>query len=137
MENISLVIMEKETDTGYLGKELGSYELKFDAEYVGRIFAHRENGELIAYMYITIPGEFQDWEFNAILDNYNPDLYEGKAISINEDDDSYNPSWIVKFNFLENDDKMEEKINEILGIHSMEINRVLQDIKGLESEYKE
>lgn len=136
MEDMALVIMEKEKETGFLGRELGSYSLKADMSYIEKVFAYNEDGKMIVNLYLTVPGEFEDWEFNAILDNYNLKLYDEKVISIDEDEDSYNPGWIVKFPFLENDDAMEEKINEILQIHSEEANRVLEEIKGLEDEYR-
>jgi hypothetical protein len=55
--------------------------------------------------------------------------------SIEEDEDSYNPTWLVSFKLIENDDAMEGRINEILKIHAEEIERVLITIKDLESEY--
>jgi hypothetical protein len=137
MEYTSLLIMEREKDTGFLGRELGSYEVKFDTNLVDRVFAEKEDDNLVVHMYITAPGEYKDWEYNAILDNYNLDLYEGKVMSIEENEDSYNPVWLVKFEFLEDDNSCEGKINEVLEIHDAELKRVLEEIKGLEEEYKE
>jgi len=137
MENMAVLIMEKDKDTGILSNEVGSYNLKYDINLIDRIFAVKQVESLVINMYITVQGDFKDWEFNAILDNYDAKLYEGKVISVDEDEEGYNPTWIVKFNFLENDNALEEKINEVLEIHSGEIERVLKEIKGLESEYKE
>lgn len=137
MENVSLVIMEKEKDTGYLGRELGSYEVKYGTEYVSSIYASREDESLYVSMYLTMPGEFEDWQYNAILDNYDSGLYEGRVLSVEEDEDSYNPGWVIKFLFLDNDDDMEKKINEILGIHVSEVERILPQLKDMESEYRD
>ncbi|NGX94425.1 MAG: hypothetical protein G4V63_04065 [Candidatus Afipia apatlaquensis] len=137
MENISLVIMEKEKDTGFLSRELGSYEVKYDTEYVSSIYASREDENLYVNMYLTVPGEFEDWKYNAILDNYDTGLYKDKALLAEEDEDSYNPGWVIKFLFLENDNEMEEKINELLGIHVSELERVLSQLKNIEDEYRD
>lgn len=137
MENIGVLIMEKNPETGYLNKELGSYTMQCDINLIDRIFAVREGAESIVYIYMTALGEFEDWEFNAILDNYDWGLYDGKVLSIEEDEESYNPAWLVKLPFVENDSAMEEKLNEVLKIHEGELKRVESILKELENEYKE
>jgi hypothetical protein len=137
MGDMSVIIMEKDRETGFLSKELGSYGIRTDMDMIDRVFAVPGDGKSIVNLYITVPGEFEDWEFNAILDNYNAELYEGKVESIEEDEDSYNPTWLVKFEFLENDDAMEARLNEILEIHDTEVKRVLEAIKGMEDDYRE
>lgn len=136
MDKMAVLIMEKDIQTGYLDKELGSYTIEYDVNLIERIFAVKEGEDRVVNMYMAVPGEFEDWEFNAILDNYNLELYEGKALSIEEDEESYNPAWLVKIKFEENDSVMEDKLNEILEVHSREIERVLEAIKGLEEEYR-
>lgn len=137
MENVSLVIMEKEKDSGFLGKELGSYKVKYDTEYISNIYASRDDGGLYVSMYLTLPGEFEDWQYNAILDNYNLGLYEGKTVSAEEDEESYNPGWIIKFLFIGDDTAMEKKLNELLEIHVSEVQRVQSELNNLEDEYRD
>lgn len=136
MGDISVVIMEKDCETGFLSRELGSYSIKYDIGLIERIFAVSRDVETIVNLYITVPGEFEDWEFNAILDTYDTEIYNGLVDSIEEDEDSYNPTWLLKFKFSANDDVVEDKLNRILEIHCSEMNRVLEDIKGMEDEYK-
>lgn len=137
MDKTAVLIMQKDINTGYLEKELGSYAVDYDMGFIERIFAVEEGDERIVYMHVTVPGEFEDWEFNAILDNYGLELYEGKVVSIEEDEESYNPSWLIKIKFEKDDSTMEKKLNEILAIHSEEIARLLKDLKEFESEYRE
>lgn len=137
MEKTSIVLMEKDPETGFLSKELGTYAMDFDLSLIDRAFVTNENGQSIVNLYVTVPGDFKDWEFNAILDNYDTGLYDGKALSIEEDEESYNPAWLIKFDFLEDDDALEKKLNELMKIHSDEIERVIKAIKNLEDEYKE
>lgn len=124
MEDMALVIMEKEAETDFLSRELGSYTLNGDIGFIERAFASVEDGKMTVYLYLTMPGEFDDREFNAILDGYNPELYHGIVSSISEDEDNYNPGWILKFPFIENDDDMERKLNKILQIHIGEVGRI-------------
>lgn len=135
MGDMSVLIMEKDKDTGYLSREIGSYKIEEGIELIERVFAVNDNGSSTIYLYVTVPGDFLDWEFNAILDVYNYELYDNLVDSIEEDEDSYNPTWLIKFKLIENDDAMEDKLNEILKIHAGEIKRVLEAIKNLESEY--
>ena len=125
MEDTSIVIMEKEKETGFLGKELGSYNIGDNIEYIDRVYASLDGDKMRIYLYLTIPGDFNDSEFNAILDNYDTTIYEGNIISIEEDEENYNPGWIVKMDFIEDINSMEKAINNILSLHKEEVNRVL------------
>jgi len=136
MEDLSVVIMEKDSETGFLSKELGSYNVVWDINMIDRIFVISENDKKAVNLFITIPGDFEDWEFNAILDNYNIEQYSEKVLTMEEDEDSYNPTWIIKFDFIEDGSRMEEKLNELLEMHDTEVKRVLNDIKSMEEDYK-
>lgn len=125
MEDTSIVIMEREKETGFLGKELGSYNIGNNIEYINRVYALLDGDKMVVYLYLTIPGDFNDSEFNAILDNYDTTIYEGNIISIEEDEENYNPGWIIKMDFIEDINSMEKAINNILSLHKEEGNRVL------------
>lgn len=137
MEEMSIVIMEKDPENGYLVKELGSYSIESDIDLIDKIFVIPEDGRRIVNIYLTLQGDYEDWEFNAILDNYDTSLYESGILSIEEDEDSYNPTWLVKFEFIEDHESMEEKLDEIMEIHLKESRRVLDTIKDMESEYNQ
>ena len=124
MEDTSIVIMERERETGFLGKELGSYNIGDNIEYIDRVYASLDGDKMRIYLYLTIPGDFNDSEFNAILDNYDTTIYEGNIISIEEDEENYNPGWIVKMDFIEDINSMEKAINNILSLHKEEVNRI-------------
>lgn len=137
MEEMALVIMEKDPETGYLSKELGTYSINYNIDMVSSIFVSLQDGKRVVNMSVTIPGEFEDWEYNAIMDNYNHELFENIVISIKEDEESYNPAWVMVFDFMDNDDAMEKKLNDILAVHSAEAERVIAAAKELESEYRD
>ncbi|KPU42282.1 hypothetical protein OXPF_40670 [Oxobacter pfennigii] len=136
MDKTAVVIMEKNKDTGFLEKELGSYSVNHDMNHIDKIYAMEEDGEIIVNLHLTVAGDFEDWEFNAILDNYALELYDNVAVSIEEDEEGYNPTWHLKFKFEANDSDVERKLNGIMDIHDRELKRVLEAIKDLESEYK-
>lgn len=136
MANDAILIMEKNSETGILEKEIGSYSLRHDIKYLNKAFVMEENGQKSVFLYLTVPGEFEDWEYNAILDSYDTEIFNEKVLSFEEDEDSYNPGWIAKISFIEDDDIIEGKLNEILELHFNETVKTLELIKGLESEYK-
>lgn len=135
MDEMAIVIMEKDPETGFLSKELGSYKINYNIDVIEKAFAAEESAGKIVNLYLTLPGDFKDWEFNAILDNYDTDLYKDIVLSVEENEESYNPGWIFKFIFQDADNVIEKKLNDILSIHNKEINRVLEIIPSLENEY--
>lgn len=52
-------------------------------------------------------------------------------------DDEYNPTWVLKFDYIEEHNKMEEKIQLACEIIQEEMNKVFENIKNKEEEYKE
>ena len=51
--------------------------------------------------------------------------------------DEYNPSWRIYFDFNEDHNEMEDKINDILDMIDEDIEKVMEDIKGKEEQYTE
>ena len=55
--------------------------------------------------------------------------------SIMEEEDCFNPTWSVTFDFIDNVEEMENKISEILNLHVKEINSVYEAIADKKDEY--
>lgn len=70
------------------------------------------------------------------LINYNYDSYGDNVIEIDEIDNDYNPVWEIVIDYDDNLSVVEERVAEILDIHSNELKRVYEEIKDKESEYK-
>ena len=109
MDETLIVIMEKNKETGFLEKELGSYAVSDELQvYLYNTYAESdESGSFTVFMKLTCPSEVEDWEYSAIFDYYDTETFSPFVSSIIEDDDNYNPTWIVSFDFSEDISVME------------------------------
>ena len=128
------VIMLKNKETGFLEKELGSLNINKNDEYIVNLFVLKEDDGEKLHLRISTDRDVEDWEYGAIFDNYNYDSYGDNVIEIDEID--YNPVWEIVIDYDDNLSVVEERVAEILEIHSNELKRVYEEIKDKESEYK-
>ena len=130
------VIMLKNKETGFLEKELGSLNINKNDEYIVNLFVLKEDDGEKLHLRISTDRDVEDWEYGAIFDNYNYDSYCDNVIEIDEIDNDYNPVWEIVIDYDDNLSVVEERVAEILDIHSNELKRVYEEIKDKESEYK-
>ncbi len=137
MDETLIVIMEKNMETGFLEKELGSYAVPDELQvYIYNTYAElQEDGTYVVYMKLTCPNEVEDWEYSAIYDYYDTETLSPFVSSITEDEDNYNPTWIISFDFSEDISVMEIKIAEILSAHKAELDSVFEAIADKKDEY--
>ncbi|MCL2593219.1 MAG: hypothetical protein FWD82_07615 [Defluviitaleaceae bacterium] len=135
MEDTFIVIMLKNSQTGFLETELGSYKVAENENLIHNIYVLENNSKKEVYMRLSVCRELLDWEFSAVFDYYDIDVFKDIAIKVIEDDEGYNPIWEVVFEFTENDDEMERIIENILKIHRTELDEVYEEIKSKESDY--
>ncbi|MGL4664578.1 MAG: DUF6762 family protein [Clostridium butyricum] len=133
MDFSSLVLMEKDKETGFIKKELGSFEVNEGALYVKKLFVLDDTVNL----YFDTNKNVEEWEYSAIYDLFNVEPFEEKGYEITEDLDEYNPTYIIRFKYIEDYEPMKEKINECISLILQEMNAVFEAIKGKESEYLE
>lgn len=132
MDFSSLVLMEKDNETGFLGKELGSYRIEDGGEFVKRLFVYKEEVTLI----FDTNKDVEEWEFSAIFDLFNGEAFKEAGYEIEENDDEYNPTWIIRFPYIEDDKIIRDKIKDICNLIDKSIKEVFENIKGKEEEYK-
>ena len=130
------VIMLKNKETGFLEKELGSLNINKNDEYIVNLFVLKEDDGEKLHLRISTDRDVEDWEYGAIFDNYNYDSYGDNVIEIDEIDNDYNPVWEIVIDYDDNLSVVEERVAEILDIHSNELKRVYEEIKYKDSEYK-
>ena len=130
------VIMLKNKETGFLEKELGSLNINKNDEYIVNLFVLKEDDGEKLHLRISTDRDVEDWEYGAIFDNYNYDSYGDNVIEIDEIDNDYKPVWEIVIDYDDNLSVVEERVAEILDIHSNELKRVYEEIKDKESEYK-
>lgn len=132
MDFSAVVLMEREKETNFLVKELGSYEVHDGAEYITKLYYDGEKVNL----YFDTNKEVEDWEFSAIYDLFDEDAFKGLVTSIEVYDEEFNPTWIVTFDFDENHNVFAKRLNDICSVIADAMEKVFKYIEGKEEEYK-
>jgi len=133
MDFSSLVLIEKDKETGFIKKELGSFEVNEGALFVKKLYVLDE----IVYMHFDTNKNVEEWEYSAIYDLFNGEAFTERGYEIEEDLDEYNPAYIIKFKYEDDYDLMKKKIQEVVPIIEKEMNLVFEAIQGKETEYQE
>jgi len=133
MDFSSLVLMEKDKETGFIKKELGSFQVNEGALFVKKLYVLDE----IVNMYFDTNKNVEEWEYSAVYDLFNSDVFTESGYEIEEDLEEYNPTYIIKFKYEDDYDVMKKKIQEAVAIIDSEMNLVFEAIKGKEAEYQE
>ncbi|WP_026888217.1 DUF6762 family protein [Clostridium beijerinckii] len=133
MDFSSLVLIEKDKETGFIKKELGSFEVNEGALFVKKLYVLDD----IVYMYFDTNKNVEEWEYSAIYDLFNNEVFTEKGYEIEEDLEEYNPTYIIKFKYVDDYDVIKGKIQEVVSIIDREMNAVFESIQGKESEYTE
>lgn len=132
MDFSSLVLMEKDKDTGMLTRELASYEVNEGAEYITKMYYYEEE----VYVFFDTKRDVEEWEYSAVYDLFNEEVFSEKGYDIEFNEDEYNPTWRIKFEYMDDYQSMKDKLNELCSLISDEMETVLENIKGKEDEYK-
>ena len=133
MDFSSLVLMEKDKETGFIKKELGSFEVNEGALFVKKLYVLDES----VYMHFDTKKNVEEWEYSAIYDLFNSNSFTESGYEIEEDLDEYNPAYIIKFKYEDDYDLMKKKIQEAVSTIEKEMNLVFEAIQGKETEYQE
>ena len=133
MDFSSLVLMEKDKETGFIKKELGSFEVNEGALFVKKLYVLDES----VYMHFDTNKNVEEWEYSAIYDLFNSNSFTENGYEIEEDLDEYNPAYIIKFKYEDDYDLMKKKIQEAVATIEKEMNLVFEAIQGKETEYAE
>lgn len=128
----SLVLMERDKDTKIFVKELGSYEVGEGSEYISKMYLE----EGIVNIFFDTKEDVEEWEYSAIYDLFNEDIFRKSGYNIEFADDEYNPTWAITFDFEDDYNVMKEKLNDICNLVEAEMKAVFENIKGKEEEYK-
>ncbi|WP_315121507.1 DUF6762 family protein [uncultured Clostridium sp.] len=129
MEFSSLILMKKENNI--FVKELGSYKVDEGAEYITQFFYDGENINL----YFDTKNDVEEWEYTAIYDCFNEEIFKEKGYYMEYIDDEYNPTWLIKFEYIEDIEEIENKLSEICHLIKNEMDRVFEEIKLKKDEY--
>ena len=131
MDFSAVVLMEREKETNFLVKELGSYEVHEGAEYITKLFYDGDKVNL----YFDTNKEVEDWEFTAIYDLFNEEAFKDVVTTIEPYDEEFNPTWIITFDYDSDHNIFQEKLNNICDLISSTLEKVFKDIEGKEDIY--
>lgn len=134
MEETVIVIMLKDGETGFLEKEMGSYTLSENSELIFNIYAEGV-AEQNVILRLSCDRELQDWEYDAVYDYYDMETVGALVDAIAEEEGHYDPVWVVRFPFLEEQEGMEQKLHDILTAHQKELLSVYEAIQDKRDEY--
>lgn len=128
----SLVLMEKDKDSNLFVRELGSYKVNDGAEYITKMYY---DGEKVN-VYFDTHKDVEEWEYTAIYDLFNTDVFNNEGYKIEEADDEYNPTWKITFQFIEDHDNMEKRLNHLCDLILNEVSQVFELIKDKKEIYE-
>lgn len=131
MDFSSLVLMEKDKETGFITKELGSFEVNEGALYVKKLFVLDNEVNL----YFDTNKDVEEWEYSAIYDLFNIKRFEEEGFIIEEELDEYNPTFILKFPYKEEHLEMKDVLDKAVELINEEMEKVFLAIEGKEEEY--
>lgn len=136
MDTYSVVIMRKDSNN-ILSEEVAVFDPKEKAVYIDSVFSTLKGGKDLVHLRISTDRDVEEWEFSAIFDYYDTDKIKGFSFveAVGEKDDSYNPMWEIEFFLPSNEDVLSECIDDILKVHSMELEEVYEEIKDKRDEY--
>ena len=132
MDFSSLILMERDKETGFITKEIGSYKVSEGAEYIKNFYV---KGDTV-HIQFDKNKDVEEWEYNAIYDVFNLELFENEGFSIEEVEDEYNPTFLVKFKYEDDYEYINEKLSLCIELIEEAMEKAFNDIKEKEEEYK-
>lgn len=131
MDFSSLILMERDIETGFVTKEVGSFQVSEGALYVKNFYV---KGDKI-YLVFDTNKDVEEWEYSAIYDMFNYELFEKEGFKIEDIEEEYNPTFLVKFGYVDDYDYIREKLEKCIDIIVESMNKVFTDIEGKKEEY--
>lgn len=132
MDFSSLVLMEKDKETNLIVRELGSYEISEGAEYIRKMYYDGDKVNI----YFDTNRDVEEWEYSAIFDLFNDNEFTKNGYNVEDIDDEYNPTWLVKVDYSEEHENMKEKINDLCNLIKNSVENVFNDIKNKKEQYE-
>lgn len=132
MDYSSLILMERDSETGFVTKEIGSYKVSEGAEFVKGFYV---KGDTV-YIKFDTNKDVEEWEYSAVYDVFNVELFENEGFEIEEVEDEYNPTFLVKFKYEDDYNYINEKLSLCIELIEEAMEKAFKDIEGKEEDYK-
>jgi hypothetical protein len=126
--------MQRDKETKMLTETIDSFTLREGMELIESAYLMEEED---SFVYLTLTTkDVEDWQYYGIYDLYNEDLFEGLVEEILDGSGEFNPRWVFKFKYTDNRIDMEDKINQLIKLHTDELDRILPTIEDNKEKYK-
>ena len=132
MDYSSLILMERDNETGFVSKEVGSFQVSEGAEFVKNFYV---KGDTVYFIFDT-KEDVEEWQYSAIYDMFNLELFEEEGFKIEEVEDEYNPTYLVSFKYEDKHEYISEKLSLCIELIEEAMEKAFKDIEGKEEEYK-
>lgn len=131
MDFSSLVLMEKDKESGFITKELGSFKVSDGALYVKKLFVLDNTINL----FFDTNKDIEEWEYSAIYDVFDYSIFEENEFAIEDCLEEFNPTFLVKFEYDENYDVVKSRIDKCVSLIEEAMESAFKDIVGKEADY--
>lgn len=132
MDYSSLILMERDNETGFVTKELGSFKVSEGAEHIKGFYV---KGDTV-YIKFDTNKDVEEWEYSAIYDVFDMNLFENEGFKIEEVEDEYNPTFLINFEYKDDHDYINDKLSLAIELIEEAMEKAFIDIQGIEDEYK-
>lgn len=132
MDYSSLILMERDAETGFVTKEIGSYKVSEGAEYIKGFYV---KGDTV-YIKFDTNKDVEEWEYSAIYDVFDMELFENEGFAIEEVDEEYNPTFLASFKYEDDYEYINEKLSLCIELIEEAMEKAFKDIEGKEEEYQ-
>lgn len=132
MDFAALVLMEVDKDNKFI-REMGSYEVNDGAEYITKFYYNDEEAKV--KLYFDTHKDVEEWEYTSIYDLFDVEVFENKGFEVEEKDDEYNPTWILKFDYIDDYKNMVEKLIEVCELIKVEMEKAFKKSEENKQEY--
>ena len=75
MDYSSLILMERDNETGFVSKEVGSFQVSEGAEFVKNFYV---KGDTVYFIFDT-KEDVEEWQYSAIYDLFDYELFKGEG----------------------------------------------------------
>ena len=131
MDFSSLILMERDNETGFVTKEIGSFEVGEGAKYIKSFYVQGED----VFIKFDTYDDVEEWQYTAIYDYFDYTIFEKHDMDIEDIEETFNPTFLIKYNYNDNFEYLKEKLDLAIDLIQEAIDKVFKDIEGKEEEY--
>lgn len=131
MDFSSLVLMQKD-EQGFIVKELGSFPVNEGALYIKKLFVQNN----IVNVIFDTNKDVEEWEYSGIYDVFNYDLFKNEGYEIDDIDEEFNPTFLVKFEYTDDYNATRDKLEDVVSLIDEAMELAFKEIEGKEAEYQ-